>query len=300
MSVFFALKNTPLTTFTPFSWERLRLFHYFFGWRVLIYVAIHLACHASLFTQLDEIKKTALKIDGIFGIARSVSILVVSMTFLRLGLLKDRIAYRLHVIVWVFTIGIICVHLRNSVTGIAMASLAGSFWLLDMVIRAVRFLYFKYHSKARIVPLANGATRLTLDRAPAGVARAMHCFVRIPLLSRYQLRAMTIVNVDPFEFVVPSYDKLTGSLHQYALAHSGELIPASLEGPYGVYPDPCLYHELLCIAGGSGAGFTIGVALQMLATMAGHYQKVRFIWMVPYQGMSQPLPAPAPMLCCHH
>lgn len=88
--------------------------------------------------------------------------------------------------------------------------------------------------------------------------------------------------VDPLEFVVASYDGFKRDLHAYAVAHPGGSLRASGEGAYGKMPDPAAYDTVL-IAGGSGASFTFGMALDLLRRLPGDEGKrVVFVWAVKH------------------
>ncbi|KAK3196330.1 hypothetical protein K4F52_000711 [Lecanicillium sp. MT-2017a] len=94
--------------------------------------------------------------------------------------------------------------------------------------------------------------------------------------------------MDPPEFVVASYDGFTGDLHNQAVSNPGISLRASIEGSYGSIPNSTRFEKMIFVAGGSGASFTFGVALQALQKMtAADDKELVFIWFVKQRGYIQ-------------
>jgi NAD(P)H-flavin reductase len=90
-----------------------------------------------------------------------------------------------------------------------------------------------------------------------------------------------MVATDPLEFVVAAYDGFTRALNKCALQNPCIKLKASVEGPYGTLPDVSGYGKVMLIAGGSGASFTVGVALNMLKKLDVDAEvDIEFIWMI--------------------
>jgi NAD(P)H-flavin reductase len=71
------------------------------------------------------------------------------------------------------------------------------------------------------------------------------------------------------------------------LKNSGQVLRASVDGPYGTVPDFTLYNKVLFIAGGSGASFTCGVAMDLLHKLGDSTTTtIEFVWVVKEQGES--------------
>ena len=91
-----------------------------------------------------------------------------------------------------------------------------------------------------------------------------------------------------FGFVVAAHDGFTTDLHRYAQLHSGSMLRASFDGPYGT-PLSFTHHadKVVLIAGGSGASFTFGVALDMFRKLKEPSKTtIDFIWTVKEHGMT--------------
>jgi NAD(P)H-flavin reductase len=86
--------------------------------------------------------------------------------------------------------------------------------------------------------------------------------------------------------VVAAYDGFTNDLHTYALKHPGDSLSASIDGPYGAIPNfATVADKVIFVAGGSGASFTFGVALDMIKNLGDSTKTtIDFIWTVKEQG----------------
>jgi predicted ferric reductase len=145
--------------------------------------------------------------------------------------------------------------------------------------------YRAVNNEAILEPLPNGGTKITLTKKPYGVVPGKHCFLWIPKIRLLEAHPFTVVASEPMEFVVNSYDGFTRDLRKYALANPGVRLKASVDGPYGTFPDPLMYDKVVLIAGGSGASFTFGLAVNLLERMGPESLKnITFIWAVRKQG----------------
>ena len=87
-----------------------------------------------------------------------------------------------------------------------------------------------------------------------------------------------------------AYDGFTSDLHAFAMKNPGQALKASIDGPYGTVPDFTIFDKVVFIAGGSGASFTCGVAVDMLRKLCDSGKTViEFIWVVREQGMLPPM-----------
>jgi NAD(P)H-flavin reductase len=89
------------------------------------------------------------------------------------------------------------------------------------------------------------------------------------------------------EIVIAAYDGFTSDLHKYAKKHPGASLRASVDGPYGTTPNLAKSADkVILIAGGSGATYTFGVALEMLKNLGDSTKTtIDFIWSVKEHGM---------------
>jgi predicted ferric reductase len=110
--------------------------------------------------------------------------------------------------------------------------------------------------------------------------------VWLPKIRLFESHPFTIVATSPTELIVSSYDGFTKALHNFATKNPGTAIRASLDGPYGTFPDPTDFDKVVLVAGGSGASFTFGLASNMLQRMHDNSDKqIDFIWAVRDRGL---------------
>lgn len=109
----------------------------------------------------------------------------------------------------------------------------------------------------------------------------------MPKIRHFETHPFTIVSTSPnLELVISAYDGFTSDLHDYAVKNPGAALHASIDGPYGALPDfSKSADKLVLIAGGSGASFTFGVALDTIKRLAVEStMKIDFIWTVREEG----------------
>jgi hypothetical protein len=76
------------------------------------------------------------------------------------------------------------------------------------------------------------------------------------------------------------------------MENPGQVLKASVDGPYGTIPDFTLYSRVLFIAGGSGASFTCGTAVDLLRRLGESTSTaIEFVWVLKEQGKSRNLDA---------
>jgi predicted ferric reductase len=120
-----------------------------------------------------------------------------------------------------------------------------------------------------------------------------HCFLWVPRIRALESHPFTIVSVTPYslELVIAAYDGFTRGLHSYAINNPGVSLRASIDGPYGAVPDFArTADKVILVAGGSGASFTFGVALNIIHKLGDSRRiSIEFIWTVKDQGTPPPL-----------
>lgn len=167
-----------------------------------------------------------------------------------------------------------------------IACIAAGLWGADRLIRMSRLVYNSVNNEATIHPLPQGGTQILLKKPLHRAMPGAHCFVWLPRVRLFETHPFTIVATSPTELIVNSYNGFTKSLHKYAAKNPGAALKVSLEGPYGTFPDPILFDKVICVAGGSGATFTFGMASNMLQKMTEHTKSsIEFIWAVKSRGM---------------
>ncbi|KEY70000.1 hypothetical protein S7711_04016 [Stachybotrys chartarum IBT 7711] len=279
--VLLGLKNTPLSLFTSWSYERLNILHQVAGYTTIAFIIIHASCYSSYFVG-DGRPERLLYTDEIYGMVAACSFLVLGFAGAVIRRWWYELFYYLHVGFWMIAIVMTGLHqpeLNRPVIVITMV--AGSMWALDRLLRASRLVFYSVNNTATLTALPNGGTRVQLAKAPFGAEAGKHCFLWIPALRTFESHPFTIASMNPLEFVVASHDGFTRDLHRHAVEHPGALLKASVEGSYGAFPDASAYDKVVLVSGGSGASFTFGVALSLIKRLANNTgPQIEFIWVV--------------------
>jgi predicted ferric reductase len=163
--------------------------------------------------------------------------------------------------------------------------IASSLWIADRTLRLLKLAFYGIGNNATLTNLPHGGTRIVLKKTPMGAVPGTHCFLWIPGVRATECHPFTILSTNPVEMVVAAYDGFTQDLHAYAEKNPGQALRASVDGPYGIVPDFTLYNKVVFFAGGSGASFTCGVAVDVLRKLGDSTQTtIEFVWVVKEQG----------------
>lgn len=280
--IFLALKNTPLAFLTAYSYERLNCLHQIAGYTTFTYIVLHASLYTAYFGGMGRLTTKYAESTMIAAIVAAFSVLsaVFSSTFLRRWWYE--LFYVVHIMSWMTAIVAIGFHQPKwTKRAIVAVLLASSAWITDRLIRASRVLYYSFNNEATLHALPNGGTKIVMKKVPARAEAGKHCFVWIPAVRRFETHPFTIHRTNPVEFTVKAHNGFTSDLHKYALANPGKAVRASIDGPYGTFPDPMEFDKIVLIAGGGGATFTFGLAVNVLERMRDEAPKnVVFIWAV--------------------
>jgi predicted ferric reductase len=286
---FLALKNTPLAFLTAYSYERLNPLHQAAGYITIIYVFLHAPMQCVQFTRL-HLNEFLLEMEQIHAITATSALLVMLVFAVLVKRMRYEVFYLSHISMYIIFIINMAFHqpiVANKV--IIITVVAGSMRSLDRLLRAWRLLWYGYGNRATLVPLPHGGTRIVLHRVPTRAIPGNHCFVWIPEIRAFETHPFTIVSKSPssIELVVAAYDGFTDDLHNFAVKHPDASLRASFDGPYGTVTNfaKCA-DKVMLIAGGSGASFTFGVALNMVRELSDNLPKpkIDFIWTVREPG----------------
>jgi predicted ferric reductase len=170
---------------------------------------------------------------------------------------------------------------------IVITIFTASIWVADRAYRFLKISFFSFRNTATIIPLPQGGTRIVLRKSPSRAVAGSHAFLWIPAIRATESHPFTIVSTKPLEFVVTAYDGFTSDLHAFALKNPGKSLKASIDGPYGNVPDFPTFTKVVFIAGGSGASFTFGAAVDLIGKL-GESKKttIEFVWVVRQRGKS--------------
>ncbi|GJC85206.1 ferric/cupric reductase transmembrane component 2 [Colletotrichum liriopes] len=269
--VFLALKNTPLGYLTAWSYERLNILHQIAGYVTMALIIVHGATYSSYFIQQGNLARLRVH-EEIYGIVSGFTFLVVVLAGAIVRLWYYELSYILHVSGFAISMVLVGLHQPELSKKIVIITAVGAgIWLFDRG--------FQQHSHCS--PPSQRRYPDHPEEAPYGASSGEHCFLWIPKIRALEMHPFTIAAMDPLEFVINSYDGFTRDLHEYAVRHPGATLKASVEGSYGTFPNPAEYDKVILIAGGSGASFTVGTALNLLKQLTRNSgQSVVFVWMV--------------------
>lgn len=284
--VVLSLKNTPLAILVTVSHERLNILHRVAGYTTVIFTIVHACSYASYFASISFISRLT-EMNDIYGMIAGFSFLIMAMSG---GIIRRwwyEAFYYVHITFWMLSIVMVGLHQPEFAKKVLFITIvAAGLWLLDRLVRILRLILYSTNNTVTLTPLPHGGTRVTLTKAPIGAHSGKHCFLWVPGVRLFETHPFTITATSPLEFVVASYDGFTGALHRYAVQHTGVPLRASVEGAYGALPQVMRKDKIVLVAGGSGASFTIGVALDLLSRIDDEKKVIEFIWMVKDQGKS--------------
>lgn len=286
--VFLALKNTPLAILSAYSYERLNGLHQIAGYTTFIYLVLHASMYTNAFLLLGM--RAYLQMPSITaGIVAAFGFLGVIFSGAIVRLVWYEIFFVTHVLCFLMALIGASYHqpdlARNGL--LIMLILIAVMWATDRLVRGSRMLFRSVNNHATLEPLPDGGTKIIIAKKPMGAVAGKHCFVWIPAIRKFESHPFTIAGTEPMEFVVNARDGFTRDLHEYAAAKPGAKLTASVDGPYGTFPDPITFDKVVLIAGGSGATFTFGLAVNMLERMdAASTKSIVFIWIVKKHGES--------------
>lgn len=288
--VFLALKNTPLAFLTAYSYERLNLLHQVGGYTTVIFAILHMITVCLGFERIHK-PSILLEVSNINGMIAVVASFILLVFAYLIRKVRYEVFYVSHILMFMLFIINAALHQPDvSTKAIIITALAGAMWSADRILRGLRTLWYAYDNRATITPLANGGTRIVLARSPSRSVPGTHCFLWIPRIRAFESHPFTIVSktTNSLELVISAYDGFTNDLHNYAVKNPGATLRASFDGPYGSLPNFAkVADKIILFAGGSGASFTFGVALDTIRKLKSDSNTtIEFVWSVREQGTS--------------
>ncbi|KAK4194574.1 putative ferric reductase transmembrane component [Triangularia verruculosa] len=280
--VFLALKNTPLAFLTAYSYERLNCLHQIAGYTMFAQLVLHGALYTAFFNSQGRLLTKYADPGEIAAIIAGFAFLSVVFAAAILRRFWYELFYVTHITCWI--VGIVATGFHQpefTKPAYMITLLAASMWVTDRIIRMSRVLYNSVNNEATLHPLPNGGTKIVLKKVPARAEPGKHCFIWLPAIRKLETHPFTIHRGSPVEFTVKAQNGFTRDLHNYAVANPGASVRASVDGPYGTFPDPMEFDKIVLIAGGGGATFTFGLAVNVLERMTEETHKnIVFIWAV--------------------
>ena len=283
-----ALKNTPLAFLTSYSYERLNPLHQIGGYTTVTYVFLHLTLLCRAFTEMKD-SSILLEENQIHGMIAGSGMFVTLIAAVIIRRLRYELFYVIHIVMYMLIIINVGLHRPDfALKAVIITCCAGGVWACDRLLRGARVLFYTHGNRAIITPLPQGGIRIVLSRCPARAVPGNHCFVWIPQIRLLETHPFTIVSATPnsMEFVVAAYDGFTNDLHRYATEYPGANLRASVDGPYGTLSNFAkTADKVVLIAGGSGASFTFGVAVDLVKKLRESTKTtIEFIWTVKEHG----------------
>ncbi|TVY94022.1 Ferric/cupric reductase transmembrane component [Lachnellula willkommii] len=278
---FLSLKNTPLAFLTAYSYERLNVLHRIAGYSLLVSMILHATIYLAGDIDQDNLAnlREDAQVEGI--IAGFLMLLSVALAVL-IRKIRYEVFYVTHVVLFIVIIILVGMHRPDFTTKTVIGVIViGSLWFADRVIRSLRTLFFSFGNTATLTPLPHGGTRVVLRKSPGRAVSGTHCFLWIPGVRALESHPFTISSTKPLELVVAAYDGFTRDLHAAAVKNSGQTLKASIDGPYGTIPNFANFTKVVLIAGGSGASFTFGIAIDLLRKLGtSQTTTIEFIWTI--------------------
>jgi predicted ferric reductase len=280
------LKNTPLAFFTAYSYERLSVLHQAAGYCTVLEVVLHAILQIVSEAQRKNLAMF-LERNQIMGVVAGIALLATLTAALVLKRLRYETFYIGHVVMFMLILIGIGMHRPNlSDKTLYIVIFTASIWVADRLLRASRLLMMAFGNYATAVPLEHNGIRISLRRTPWRANSGSHIFLCIPRIRPFEAHPFTVISTNPLELVVAAQDGFTRDLLSYATANPGAALRASCDGPYGTLPDFSKFNQVVLIAGGSGASFTFGVALNLIkqARATGRGPEIHFTWVIRKHG----------------
>lgn len=293
---FLALKNTPLAFLTGYSYERLNILHQAAGYCTVFFALLHGLLFISTDAKAGRIQDL-LEQDNVMGIVAGSAMITILTTALILRRFRYEAFYIVHITMFMLILIAVGLHRPDFDTkSIYVIIFTACIWFSDRLLRGFRIVYYSFGNRATISPLPHGGVRIVLRHTPWRATPGTHVFLWIPTARAFETHPFTIVSTNPLELVVSAHDGFTRDLYSLASKNPGAVLRASCDGPYGALPDFATFNHVVLIAGGSGATFTLGVALNLVrkmpenATRAGARPMIHFTWVIRNHGKNLPSP----------
>jgi len=255
--------------------------------------------HSLVYIQtwnLSNSLKDLLETKNVMGIVAGLAMLIVFVSTLLLRKVQYEVFYVIHIVMFLLIVIAVGMHRPDvSDNTVWIPVFTGAIWICDRLIRTGRIVWYSDGNAATVTPLAHGGIRIVLKRSAKRAVPGSHLFLWIPKIRATETHPFTISSINPIELVVAAHDGFTKDLLAYATKYPGASLRASMDGPYGTLPSFILYDQVILIAGGSGASFTFGIAVDLVRRLSPESKMViNFIWVVREHGiftLHLPLPS---------
>lgn len=246
---------------------------------------LHAAMEIEADAKIHDFKGL-LEEDIAMGIVAAFAMLIMLVTALSIRHIRYEAFYVIHITLFMLMLISIGMHRPLLQTkSIYIIIFAACLWVSDRILRSSRMIWYFFGNRAVVHQLPHGGVRLVLRRSPWRAAPGGHVFLWIPSVRFAETHPFTIVSTNPLELVISAQDGFTRELMSLASKSSGAVLRASCDGPYGTIPNFGHFEHTILIAGGSGATFTFGVALNLIhQNNPRQTPMIHFIWVIRHQG----------------
>jgi ferredoxin-NADP reductase len=266
----------------------LNILHQAAGYCTVLFALLHAVLYIITDANLESLSDL-LELEQIMGIVAGLAMLSILTTTFFLRRVRYEAFYMVHIIMFMLVIIGVGMHRPDFGTkSIYIIIFSACIWFSDRLLRGTRILLNFVSNRATIYPLPQGGVRIVVRRTPWRTIPGMHVFLWIPKVRAIESHPFTVVSTNPLEVVISSQDGFTRDLYRLASKRPGAVLSASCDGPYGTLPNFANFDHVILVAGGSGATFTISVALNLIHKMPSDKAKpvVHFIWVIRHHGKS--------------
>ena len=279
---------SPIQLLTGMSHEELNPYHRLLGRILIALFAVHATMYLNFYVQISVLLKRIRDRDVILGIMAITTFMVIGTTALaKIRTWNYRLFFYLHVILSLSLLPILYFHVSHIRVYIIESA---AIYLVLILQRNVS--QTTAEATIKLIPSTNLlsiSVPLTKNLSSKTYAQGQHIYVGFPSLpQKLRINPFSIVNENPhddkrIELVARALSGTTAILADYAVNKNTTSL--TLEGPYGAakyFPDLSSYDQVLFVAGGVGATFTLPLYLNLLHKAAGRERIPRliFVWSV--------------------
>ncbi|KAH8804906.1 hypothetical protein F5884DRAFT_835327 [Xylogone sp. PMI_703] len=283
--VFLAMKNTPLSFMTSYSYKYLNILHRLAGWTTMAMIVLHVILYLIAYSYRDKMDSFRSR-NIIYGEVAAACAFVMCL-FAAMRRRFYELFYITHVSFFIVLVVAIRLHRpKLSMWLVWFCLFMGVVWSTDRILRALKLIFYAPGNYATLTPLPHGGVKITLKRK-AHICRSgtSHLYLWIPAIRPFETHPFTVASAEPLELVIKAYDGFTKSLVKHANENPGVVLRASIQGPYNSLSHIGDFSHLILVAGGGGASFTFGAAIQALrvAESKGKSIRIDFIWALRHE-----------------
>jgi predicted ferric reductase len=295
LAIFLGLKNTILSPIAGKSYDSINILHRACGYTTIALMILHSTNMVAYLYAKHATKY--LNLPGQYAAAvAGFSMLTIGFTaFHPIRRRFYELFYVAHIVLVLTILITLYIHLHQINWAAKTFPVVGAaIWGADRLIRWGKWAYFSAGNSCTLVALPEGATKVIMKRDIAG-RPGSHAFLAIPRVRPFQTHPFTLASNKPATFVIAAHNGFTKALHKLAQKNPTKTYRAGIEGSYGHVPAVNSYDRAILVGGGSGATFTIALAMDWLSKQggkeAGPVHSLAFIWAIKHEGTSKiPLP----------